>query len=114
MTERPPLEALHAIRDIELEMARRVEAARTAAEEAVRAARVRERAELAAAQERGRAEASQRLARAVANAEADAAEIRSDGKRRVAALEASLRGKLDDVVEQLVDLVLAPPLEEGK
>jgi len=114
MTTDRPLEALHAIRDFELEMARRVEAARSAADETVRAARTRERVEFAAAEERGRAEAARRLAAAIADAEADAVEVRRNSTRRVADLEASVHDRLDDVVEQLVALVLAPPLEEGK
>lgn len=114
MTEHRPLDALHAIRNVELEMARRVEAATLAADETVRTARVRERAEFAGAEERGRAEAARRLAEAIAIAEADAAEIRRSGARRVTELESSVAGRLEDVVDELVDLVFAPPLEEGK
>lgn len=113
MTGDSPLEALHAIRDFELEMARRVETAHSGVEELLREARARERTAVTAAEERGRAEAARRLAATVARAEADANEIRADGVRRVAALEESVPGRIDSVVEQLVEFVLAPPLEEG-
>ena len=114
MTDHLPLAALHAIRDLELEMARRVEAAEAAGAEAVRAARVQERALLAAAEQRGVAEADRRFEEAVGRARADAESIRTDGSARVAGLRESVDGRLGDLIDELVDLVVAPPLEEGK
>ena len=114
MTDHLPLAALHAIRDLELEMARRIEAAESAAAETIRHARAQERALLAAAEQRGVAEADRRFKEAVGRAEADAEAIRADGSTRVAGLRERVESRLGDLVDELVDLVVAPPLEEGK
>lgn len=113
MTHDPPLAALQAIRDFELEMARHLEAAELAADESVRRARAEQHEALAAAEGRGRAEADRRFAEAIARAQADAEEIRAQGATQVNQLGHRVRASVGGLVDELVELVLAEPLEEG-
>ena len=107
-------EALHAIRVAELEAARRVEQARSDAAEAL-AAVDRERARtVAGARERGRTEARRRLDAAVADAEREAELILASCDARIESLRHAAEPHLSTAVTAMVDLLLAPPLEEGK
>lgn len=114
MTDSSGVSALHAIRDAELAMAGRLEEARRAADERIRSARAEVRRTLAAADTQGRAAADRMVTEALTQAEAAAVEIRAAGDSRARGLSAQVADRLDAVVSELVDFVLAPPLEEGK
>ena len=107
-------EALHAIRVAELEAARRVEQSRAGAAESLAAANGEHAHTVADARERGRAEARRRLDAAVAEAEYEAAEILASCDARVESLRREAAPHLATAVTAMVDLLLAPPLEEGK
>lgn len=105
---------LHAIRVAELEAARRVERAQADADESVIAARHEHTQTVADAQQRGRAEARSRFDRTVAEAEREADAILAGGDGHVESLRCAAAPHLATAVTQMVDLLLAPPLEEGK
>ena len=106
--------ALHEIRVAELEAARRIEQAQVDAAESLAAAR-RERTEaIAEARQRGRAEAERRFAAAVAEAEREAEAILMGCDDRVRSLRRAAEPHMATAVTEMVELLLAPPLEEGK
>ncbi len=107
-------EALHAIRVAELEAARRVEQARADAAESLAAVHDEHAHTVADARSRGRAEARRRLDAAVAAAEREAEEILASCDSRVDSLRRAAEPHLAAAVTAMVDLLLAPPLEEGK
>ncbi len=107
-------DALHAIRVAELDAARRIEQARADAAESVAAAR-REQAELVAeARLHGRADARRRLDLAVAEADRAAEAILAGCDARVESLRRAAEPHLARAATEMVDLLLAPPLERGK
>ncbi len=106
--------ALHTIRVAELEAARRIERARADAAETLAAARREHARTVADAQRRGRDEARRRLDTSVAAAEREAEAILAGCDARVASLHRAAEPDLPAAVAAMVDLLLAPPLEEGK
>lgn len=105
---------LHAIRVAELEAARRVEQARADAAELVAAAGREHTEAVAEARLRGRAEARRRLDLAVTEAEREAEEILAGCDTRVDSLRRAAEPHLSRAAGEMVDLLLAPPLEQGK
>ena len=108
------VQALHAIRVAELEAARRIEQARLEAEEALAAARREHDQAIADAQHRGHTEAERRFTTLVAEAEREAEAILMGCDDRVRSLRRAAEPHLATAVTQMVELLLAPPLEEGK
>ncbi len=107
-------EALHAIRVAELEAARRVEQARDEAAESLAAVRDEHAHTVADARARGHAEAKRRFDTAVSAAEREAEAILASCDARVQSLRRAAEPHLATAVTAMVDLLLAPPLEEGK
>ena len=105
---------LHAIRVAELDAARRIEHARADAAESLAAARRDHTQAIVDAQQRGRAEAERRFADTVAAAERQAEAILAGGDDRVRSLREAAEPHLPAAVAEMVDLLLAPPLEKGK
>lgn len=106
--------ALDAIRVAELEAARRVEQARAEARESLAAARRDSAQAVADARMRGRNEARRRFDAAVRDAEQEAEAILAGCDARVESLGRAAAPHLASAVTEMVDLLLAPPLEEGK
>jgi vacuolar-type H+-ATPase subunit H len=106
--------ALHAIRVAELEAARRVEQARADAAESIAAARREHERAVADARLRGRTDARRRFDAAVAEAEREAEAVLAGCDARVESLRCAAEPYLATAVTEMVDLLLAPPLEEGK
>lgn len=106
--------ALHAIRVAELEAARRVEQARDAAAESLATARREHAQTVADAERRGRAEAERRFDAAVEAAEGEAEAIVAGCDARVRDLRRAAAPYVQSAVDEMVDLLLAPPLEKGK
>lgn len=107
-------DALHAIRVAELEAARRVEQSRADAAESLAAVRREHAHTVADARLRGRTEAKRRFDAAVGEAEREAEVILSGCDARVESLRRAAEPHLAATVTAMVDLLLAPPLEEGK
>lgn len=106
--------ALDAIRRTELQAARREQAARKKAEEMIDAARVEAERIKDAAGDEGRSLADRRFDAAIAEAEDEAQRVRARGEAEAAALLDVPEQKIDEVVEAMVAVVLAPPVERGK
>lgn len=106
-------ELLEIIRVAELESAQAVDDARAAGEERVAAAR--EQARRIGAEAHRRAEAAgERIAVTIlADARAEAEEIARRGGDLVAGLRGSVGPRLGPLVDDMVELVLAPPADEG-
>lgn len=100
-------ETLQDIRNAELDAARRLEAARTAAEAAVTDARRRAQRLVEQAREEGRAEADRRYRQTVDAARGQAGSI--DAEDRIAKLTARVEPKIPALVDAIVELVLSPP-----
>lgn len=116
MNEANQNEASHTLEEIrrtEMEAARTVDEARERAAEIVAGARARGREMVEEGRQRGRDTARRRLegARRKMGAEADA--IRSRGESEAADLSRSAEDRLGALVSDLVELVLAPPREQG-
>lgn len=106
--------ALEAIRLKELETASRLEQAHLEAQRAVGAARREATDAVTAARTRGREEAQRRFEASVAAAEQEARAILAGCDEREAALREAAAPLRDAAVVAMIDLLLAPPLEEGK
>lgn len=104
MTEEMP--PLAAIQDTERAMARRLEDARTEADEQVRSARQASRRRIAEAMERGRWMADEHYQATVTAAEQDAEQIGREGETAAAELEARFEGRLSAAVEAMVEFIL--------
>ena len=107
-------DALHAIRVAELEAARRIERARVDATQSLVAARREHAQAVADAEGRGRTEARRRLDVAVREAEEEADAILASCASRVESVRRAAEPYRRTAVTEMVDLLLAPPLEEGK
>ena len=107
-------QALDAIGRVELETARRLEAARAEGITAVVEARRRATATVAEAKARGLEEARQRYDSAVAGAREKARSITVDGAARAEQLRNRSAPGREAAIDAMVDLLVAPPLEEGK
>lgn len=105
---------LDAIRVAELKAARRLEEARSEADEALSSARREATVLIAEARLRGREEAQLRFEAEVAAAEEEARSVLAGGDAREDELRGAAQPHRDAAVAALVDLLLAPPLEEGK
>jgi vacuolar-type H+-ATPase subunit H len=105
---------LEQIRHTELEAARQVDRARTQAEEIVDEARARARRLVEEARERGRDDAHHHLETVIAEAEETAARIRERGALDAEELSESTGGSMDPVLEEMLRVVLAPPVEPGR
>lgn len=113
MTNPRPAQVIRAIRKLELETAQAVEAARTESEATVAAAGAEARGMVELARGNGREEARKRYEQQVAAAEAEAERIRSSTDDRVRALRVVASPHLGGAVAAMVELLLAPPEEEG-
>jgi vacuolar-type H+-ATPase subunit H len=113
MDESRALTTLAEIRALELEMARRLDDTRVEAAAAVADATRQARQTVVDARERGlrRAEAHHR--ERVAAAVAEAQQIHLTGQTDAADLLVELRPQLLGLVDAMLDVVLAPPTEEG-
>ena len=105
--------ALAEIRALELEMARRLDDARARAEATVAEARQRARRVVADARDRGEASAAAHQRERLTAATAEAERIREAGDAEAAAVLASLRPRLQAVVDAMVDVVLATSNDGG-
>ena len=106
--------ALHAIRVAELEAARRIERARVDAAASLEVARKEHARLVEDAEQRGRTEAERRFAAAVAEAEREAEAILAGCDDLVRSLRRAAEPYLATAVDDMVELLLAPPLERGK
>lgn len=106
-------ETLDAIRVAELNAARLLEEARTSADEALASAHREAAALIAEAKQQGREEARRHFEAEVAAAEEEARSILAEGDAREAALRDAARPGREAAVAAMIELVLAPPLEEG-
>lgn len=105
---------LDAIRVAELEAARRIEQAKDDAEAAVAAAQRGAAQAVADARRKGREEAKRRFDATIAAAKEEAAAILAGCDARLQDLRRSAAPHVTAAVTEMVDLLLAPPLEEGK
>jgi vacuolar-type H+-ATPase subunit H len=105
---------LDAIRVAELEAAQRLEEVRAAAEADVAAARDEAARSISDARLRGRDESRRRLEAAVDAAEDEARSILGGCEARDEALRAAAAPFRDAAMAAMLDLLLAPPLEEAK
>ncbi len=113
MTGPRPAEVIQAIRKLEVETAQAVEAARTESEATVAAAGAEARGMVELARRSGREEARKRYEQRVEAAEAEAQRIRSSADDRVRELRVVASPHLEGAVAAMVELLLAPPEEEG-
>lgn len=111
----PPraLTTLTEIRSLELEMARRIDDVRSEVETAVADATRDARQLVAEARERGVRQADARYEHRVAAAVDEADRIRLDGQAAAADLLVAIRPQLLDLVDAMVDVVLATASDEG-
>jgi vacuolar-type H+-ATPase subunit H len=107
-------QALDAIRRVELETAQHLETARSEGITAVVEARRRATATVAQAKARGLEEAQRRYDLAVAAAREEARSIAADGAARAEQLRNRTAPGREAAIDAMVDLLVAPPLEEGK
>ena len=105
---------LDAIRVEELEAARRLEQARTEAEDALASARREAVKAVAEGKRRGRDEAQRRIEAAIAAAEEESRSVLAGCEVREEELWKGAAPHREAAVEAMVDLLLAAPLEEGK
>ncbi len=113
MTSRRPADAVQQIREHELEVALSVESAKSAAEESVRAARVEVRAIVEAARKEGRETARARYEERVAAAHEEAARIRDGADLAIRRLQQDAAPFVEEAIDAMVELLLAPPEEES-
>ncbi len=113
MTVRGPADAVQQIREHELEVARSIEAARTAAGESVRSARVEARTMVEAARREGREAARARYEERVAAAHEEAGRIRDGAELAIRRLHGEAAPFVEEAVDAMVELLLAPPEEES-
>jgi vacuolar-type H+-ATPase subunit H len=113
MTNRRPADAVQQIREHELEVAQSIEAARTAAEETVSAARVEARTIVEAARRKGREAARARYEEKVAVAQEAAAQTRDGAELAIRRLQQDAAPFVEEAVDAMVQLLLAPPEEES-
>lgn len=106
--------SLEAIRRTELEAAQRIEQAKARAEEIVTEAKTRARAVVEEGRQRGRNSAQARYEEALARIEDEAATIRQEGAAQAAGLRSVASARIDELIAEMVEVVLAPPLERGK
>lgn len=106
--------ALDAIRVAELEAARCLEEARTEAAEAIVSARRQAAQAVSDGKRRGRDEAQRRFQAVIAAAEDQARSILAGCEAREEDLQRAAAPHREAAVAAMVDLLLAPPLEEGK
>lgn len=106
-------ETLDAIRQTELEAARRVEAARDRSAEITTEAKARARELIEEGRRQGRETARRRLEEAKEQAELEADEIRARGVAEAESLALHADERMDTLVDALVEVVLAPPREKG-
>ncbi len=104
-------QAIETIRRAELEVARRVEAARERAEQVVADARSEASRLNKEAEQRGRAHAQERFDAAEAAADEEAARIRTDGHDQAAQLRELAAPHVADLAERLLMAVLPPAPE---
>lgn len=107
-------QALGAIRRVELETAQHLETARAEGIAAVVEARRRATATVAQAKARGLEEARRRYDLAVVAAREEARSIAADGAARAEQLRNETAPGREAAIDAMVDLLVAPPLEEGK
>ncbi len=103
--------ALTDIRRLELEVARQLDKARSAAQQRVEQARRQAHATIAMAAAAGRKQAEERHEQACSQADARASEIRSDGSARAERLIAETMPYVGQAAAALVELVLSRPSE---
>lgn len=113
MDERAPA-ALAEIRSLELEMARRLDDARTRTRTEVDEASMRARQRVADARGRGAEQADAHYQDCVASASAESERIRLTGERDAAELLDTLRPRLDGLVGEMLDLVLTTTNRDGR
>lgn len=106
--------AIEAIRRTELEAAQRVEQAKTRAEEIVAEAKARAATMIEEGRRLGRESAQTKYEQALAGIEAEAARVRAEGLEAADRLKMSASTQLDELVDEMTEVVLAPPLERGK
>jgi vacuolar-type H+-ATPase subunit H len=106
--------ALARIRALELEMAQRLDGARTNADaDVVRAGEAARRA-VADARRRGAEEAEERRRDRLDAATAEAERIRRAGHDDAAELLAQLRPRLGDLVDEMIEVVLTTTVGDGR
>ena len=113
MTSRRPADAVQQIREHELEVALSIEAAKTEAEESVKAARVEARTIVEAARLEGREAARIRYEDRVAAAHEEAAQIRSGAELAIRRLRQDAAPFVEEAIDAMVELLVAPPEEES-
>lgn len=106
-------QSLEAIRRTELEAAQRVEEARARSDDIVTEARARARELVEEGRRRGREEAKRLLEAAKREAELEADQIRARGLAEAECLTRKAGESFDELVDALVEVVLAPPRERG-
>lgn len=107
-------QALDAIRVAELGAARRLEEARTEAADELASARREAAKTISDGKRRGRDEAQRRFDAAVTAAEEEARLVLAGCEAREEELRVAVAPQREAAVTAMVDLLLAPPLEEGK
>jgi len=107
-------QALDAIRRVELETAQRLESARADGITAIVEARRRATVTVAEAKARGLEEARRRYDSTVAGAREEARSIAADGTARAEQLRTRTAPGREAAIDAMVDLLVAPPMEEGK
>ncbi len=107
-------DTLEAIRRVELEMARRLDAVREDADQAIARANRDATDRVASARRRGRETARRKYADAVAEADENARHIIAEGDARAEQVAVDAAPFLDEAAASMMELLLAPPLEEGK
>jgi len=113
MTNRRPADAVQQIREHELEVALSIEAAKTAAEETVKAARVEARTIVEAARREGREAARALYEERVAAAQEVAARTRDGAELAIRRLQQDAAPFVEEAIDAMVQMLLAPPEEES-
>lgn len=113
MDESRALTTLAEIRALELDMARRLDDTRVRVETAVAEATRHAQRTVADARERGLRQAETDHQERVTAAVDDAEQIRLTGRSEAADLLAELRPQLLGLVDEMLDVILATPAEEG-
>jgi vacuolar-type H+-ATPase subunit H len=106
--------ALEQIRRTEMEAARRVEEARTRATEIGKSAEQEARRMIDEGRQRGLEAARRRHQEGLAEAEAEAERIRAGGVAKADELIMLTEENVGRLVDEMAEVVLAPPLERGK
>ena len=113
MTIRRPVDAVLQIREHELEVALSIETAKSAAEETVKAARIEARTIVEAARREGREAARALYEERVAAAQEAAAQTRDGAELAIRRLQQDAAPFVEEAVDAMVQLLLAPPEEES-